>query len=256
MFRAHRFDSRRFKAPLAVPEWSDFDHHGKNCIFLQSTVSVRLNTNEPNNGQNQQQPRPQTKAEIVAQREQVRMLAIALGNWREAARQCGLSEGRVLNWVVRFGWKLPKRIEAPHPREMLSPVVGVVTPAESLEQRLKQDAEATRLGLSTATRKASASLAEREGDEVVYVAAKLKDVVSSAAQLHGWNQPAGVNVNIANVRIPTEAEEAERRARHARLDAITAKLRQLAANRDRDRCGQNACADRSNSSGSVAISGG
>src|SRR5262245_59171424 len=100
---------------------------------------------KPNNGQNQQQPRPRTKAEIVAQREQVRMLGIALGNWREAARQCGLSEGRVLNWVVRYGWKLPKRIEAPHPREMLSPVVGVVTPAESLQERLKHDAEATRV---------------------------------------------------------------------------------------------------------------
>ena len=104
---------------------------------------------EPINGRNQQPLRPQTKAEIVAQREQVRMLGIALGNWREAARQCGLSEGRVLNWVVRYKWKLPKRIEAPHPREVLSPVVGsVVTPAQSLEQRLKQDAEATRIGLS------------------------------------------------------------------------------------------------------------
>jgi hypothetical protein len=39
---------------------------------------------EPDNGQNQQQSRRQTKAEIVAQREQVRMLGIALGNWREA----------------------------------------------------------------------------------------------------------------------------------------------------------------------------
>ena len=159
----------------AVPEWSDFDDgHGKDCIFLESTLSVRLNMNGPNNGQNQQQPRPQTKAEIVAQREQVRMLGIALGNWREAARQCGLSEGRVLNWVVRYGWKLPKRIQAPHPREVLSPVVGVVTPAESLEQRLKHDAEATRVGLSTATRKASVSLAEREGNEVVTASARLK----------------------------------------------------------------------------------
>ena len=52
---------------------------------------------ESNNQQNQQQLRRQTKAEIVAQREQVRMLGIAIGNWREAARQCGLSEGRVLN---------------------------------------------------------------------------------------------------------------------------------------------------------------
>ena len=174
----------------------------------------------PNNGQNQQQPRPQTKAEIVAQREQVRMLGIALGNWREAARQCGLSEGRVLNWVVRYGWKLPKRIEAPHPRELLSPVVGVVTPAESLQERLKHDAEATRVGLSTATRKASVSLAERDGDKVVYVSARLKDVVSSAAQLHGWNQPAAVNVNIANIPMPTEEERAEMRALDAKLDAF------------------------------------
>src|SRR5262245_60763994 len=178
-----------------------------------------------NNGQNQQPLRPQTKAEIIAQREQVRMLPISLGNWREAARQCGLSEGRVLNWVVRYGWKLPKRIEAPHPREVLSPVVGVVTPAESLEQRLKHDAEATRIGLSTATRKASVSLAECEGDEVVYVSARLKDVVSSAAQLHGWNQPA-VNVNIANIPLPTAEERAEMTAIDRKLDAIAAKLKQ------------------------------
>src|SRR5262245_44537298 len=179
-----------------------------------------------NNGQNQQPLRPQTKAEIIAQREQVRMLGIAIGNWRQAARQCGLSEGRVLNWVVRYNWKLPRRIQAPHPREVLSPVVGVVTPAESLEERLKQDAEATRVGLATATRKASISLAERDGDEVVYVSARLKDVVSSAAQLHGWNQPAGVNVNIANIPLPTAEERAEMRALDRKLDAIAAKLKQ------------------------------
>src|SRR5262245_8188111 len=179
----------------------------------------------PNNDQNQQQPHRQTKAEIVAQREQIRMLGIALGNWREAARQCGLSEGRVLNWVVRYDWKLPKRVQAPHPREVLSPVVGVVTPAESLQERLKHDAEATRVGLSTATRKASVSLAERDGDEVVNASAKLKDVVSSAAQLHGWNQPAGVNVNIANIPMPTAEERAEMQALDRKLDAIAAKLK-------------------------------
>jgi hypothetical protein len=108
---------------------------------------------------------------------------------------------------------------------MLSPVVGVVTPAESLEQRLRHDAEATRVGLATATRKASVSLAERDGDEVVNVSARLKDVVSSAAQLHGWNQPAGVNVNIANIPMPTEEERAEMRALDDKLDAIASKLR-------------------------------
>lgn len=186
---------------------------------------------ESNNGRNQLVPRPRTKAEIVAQREQVRMLGIALGNWREAARQCGLSEGRVLNWVVRYGWKLPKRIEAPHPRELLSPVVGVVTPAESLEERLKHDAEATRVGLAAATRKASVSLAERDGDEVVYVSARLKDVVSSAVQLHGWNQPASVNVNIANLPLPSEEERAEMREIDRKLDAIAAKLKDTSFSR-------------------------
>src|SRR5262245_57500397 len=206
----------------AVSKRSDLVFVTAKLHFFQSSLPVRLNMSEPNNCQ-QQQVR-QTKAEIIAQREQVRMLGITLGNWREAARRCGLSEGRVLNWVVRYDWKLPKRVQAPHPREVLSPVVGVVTPAESLQERLKHDAEATRVGLSTATRKASVSLAERDGDEVVYVSAKLKDVVSSAAQLHGWNQPA-VNVNIANIPLPSAEERAEMRALDAKLDAIAAKLK-------------------------------
>ena len=78
--------------------------------------------------------------------------------------------------------------------------------------------------LFTATRKASISLAERDGDEVVYVSAKLKDVVSSAAQLHAWNQPA-VNVNIADIPMPTEEERAEMRALDAKLDAFAAMLK-------------------------------
>jgi hypothetical protein len=59
---------------------------------------------------------------------------------------------------------------------------------------------------------------------VVYVSARLKDVVSSAAQLHGWNQPA-VNVNIANIPMPTAEERAQMRALDAKLDAIAAKLK-------------------------------
>jgi hypothetical protein len=50
-------------------------------------------------------------------------------------------------------------------------------------------------------------------------------VVSSAAQLHGWNQHAGVNVNIANIPMPTEEERAEMRALDAKLDALAAKLK-------------------------------
>src|SRR5262249_4708300 len=100
--------------------------------------------------------------------------------------------------------------------------------ADVLSELLAEDSRETRIGLSTATRKASVTLAECDGDEVVYVAAKLKDVVSSAAQLHGWNQPAGVNVNIANIPMPTAEERAEMRALDDKLDAFAKLLKDQA----------------------------
>jgi hypothetical protein len=60
----------------------------------------------------------------------------------------------------------------------LSPVVGVVTPAQSLEERLKHDAEATRVGLATATRKASVSLAEEERAEMREIDRKLDAIAA------------------------------------------------------------------------------
>ena len=48
-------------------------------------------------------------------------------------------------------------------------------------------------------------------------------MVNSAAQMHGWNQPAGVNVAI--IPLPSAEERAEMRALDAKLDAIAAKLR-------------------------------
>ena len=58
---------------------------------------------------------------------------------------------------------------------------------------------------------------------MVIVSARLKDVVSSAALVHQWNVTSQQNVAV-QVVLPTEAEVAERRARHAKLDAITARL--------------------------------
>jgi len=54
------------------------------------------------------------------------------------------------------------------------------------------------------------------------------EMVNSAAQLHGWNQPAGVNVAI--IPLPSAEERAEMRALDAKLDAIAAKLRNAAVN--------------------------
>jgi hypothetical protein len=56
---------------------------------------------------------------------------------------------------------------------------------------------------------------------VVYVSARLKDVVNSAAQLHGWNVQPAVNVGVqVNVPMPTEEERAEMRAIDAKLVAF------------------------------------
>jgi len=54
---------------------------------------------------------------------------------------------------------------------------------------------------------------------------RLKDAVNSAAQLHGWNQPAGVNVTIANIPLPTAEERAELTAIDRKLDEIAAKIK-------------------------------
>ena len=61
---------------------------------------------------------------------------------------------------------------------------------------------------------------------MVYVSARLKDVVSSAAQLHGWNQPAAVNVNIANIPMPTAKERAEMRRLDQQLDEMPRLLKE------------------------------
>ena len=40
-----------------------------------------------------------------------------------------------------------------------------------------------------------------------------------------WNQPAGVNLNIANIPLPSAEERAEMRALDRKLDALVAKLK-------------------------------
>ena len=131
--------------------------------------------------------------------------------------------------MVRYGWKLPKRIQAPHPREVLSPVVGVVTPAESLQERLKNDAEATHAGLSTATRKASVSLAELDGDEGQRLGeterrGKQRRATAWMARAAGAAGPLILGFRLT-YPLPTEEERAEMRAIDAKLDAFVAKLR-------------------------------
>ena len=69
MTQEHRLHTGRLVHLPAVPKWSDFDdRHSKNCIFLRSTLSVRLNMIEPNNGQvlsTTQDARPRYTGELL-----------------------------------------------------------------------------------------------------------------------------------------------------------------------------------------------
>jgi hypothetical protein len=96
------------------------------------------------------------------------MLGVALGNWREAARRCGLRESRVLNWVVRYNWIMPARAETP-PKPPDVPTCGqrgldVVKPAEILTQTLHERKERSALHLSKYVADASENLAKSRGD--------------------------------------------------------------------------------------------
>jgi hypothetical protein len=113
-------------------------------------------------------PSGMSKAELRALREQVRMLGISLGSWREAARQCGLKEDRVLQWAHRYSWTLPDRTLAV--RQSDQPIVssgvssGVIKPAEVLTRTLQERKERSALSLSKYVVDASDRLAKSEGE--------------------------------------------------------------------------------------------
>ena len=157
-------------------------------------------------------PRP-TKAELVEQREQVRMLAMQIG-YRAAARECGLSEDRVRQWAHRYGWSLPHKLA--RTEDALSP--SVTRPAEALQKRLQHDNESTRLSLSTAVRKGAAALAERDGEDVLNVSRRMKDVVDSASTLHGWNDKQAAS--LVDIHVSIEKDQARARELWAEVERL------------------------------------
>jgi len=80
----------------------------------------------------------------------------------------------------------------------LSP--SVATGAESVANSLAEDSKLTKVGLSTATRKAAGVFATMEGETVINKSEDLKRIVSSAAQIHDWDSNQGkeseLNLNV------------------------------------------------------------
>jgi hypothetical protein len=120
-------------------------------------------------------------------REAVKTLAIAVGV-REAARQLGLNEERVLKWSQRGNWlKQPDPTPQP-PTVTKNDVLTVRKPSEVLSTALADDSKATRIGLSKGTRKAAEVFGRLKGASVIRISEDLRRIVSSASQIHNWEQ--------------------------------------------------------------------
>ena len=154
---------------------------------------------------------------INIDREAVKTLAIAVGV-REAARQLGLNENRVLQWSKRGQWFKPK----PQPPKQ-SDVITVIKPSEALAETLKQHNNDTKLGLSTAAVKTAKHAATMSPVQVLRVSRGLKNVTEIAEKVHGWHAQSarGTNVFAQQAVVIDDAMIDELQARLKRLRGET-----------------------------------
>lgn len=118
-------------------------------------------------------------------REEVKLLAITVGV-RQAARQLGLSEERVLKWSQRGHWfKQPDPIQLP-PTMRQAEVLTVRKPSDVLTEQLADDSNQTKLSLSRSLRRGATALEAMPAEVVFTGADKVKHLVGSASQLHQW----------------------------------------------------------------------
>jgi hypothetical protein len=135
----------------------------------------------------------------------IRAAAVTLGI-RRAARNAAkdLPPGeakrlvdRIRKRAEREGWSQDKAkalAAAQHTNTTLVTTSGqstsptVATGAQSVATALAEDSKQTRVGLSTATRKAATVFAGMEGETVINKSEDLRRIVSSASQIHGWDE--------------------------------------------------------------------
>ncbi len=130
----------------------------------------------------------------------IRALAVLVGV-REAARRAAepLPENererfvdRVLQRCHREGWIREKKAAIAAARgheQALSAKVS--NGADAAANALADDNRATKIGLSRGIRKAAETVGKMEGNHVLWNSEDVRRVVSSAAQVHGWDADKG-----------------------------------------------------------------
>lgn len=137
----------------------------------------------------------------------IRALAVAIGV-REAARRSAadLPEDeqkrfvlRVLQRSHREGWIVQKKEVQAAPRTLsqAKPLSSpVIASSDAMAESLSDDSKTTRLSLSKAAKAAAIAFSERSGEAVIKSAKALREITSTAATLHGWEQAGSTNVQI------------------------------------------------------------
>lgn len=140
----------------------------------------------------------------------IRANAMAVGI-REAARQAARDlpqdeqnrfVERVLKRSTREGW-IARKVEVQAaarvsgtgaPPKPLSALVH--TSADGMANHLAEAGKQTRLHLVKAASSAARAFSERTGEAVINSAKALREITSTAATLHGWEQAGSTNVQI------------------------------------------------------------
>lgn len=131
-------------------------------------------------------------APLDVDKEQIRMLVLAVGV-TEAAKQTGIDLSTVKQWSARGKWlahtrKPPERQQMPLSMQPRA-VTLVTSPADALENTLKERRAQTRLGLSEYAARASRQAAELPDDELLARSVEVKAVASVAESV--WPSERG-----------------------------------------------------------------
>jgi hypothetical protein len=145
----------------------------------------------------------------------IRAASLVIGV-REAARRAAANlpadevkrfVSRVLKRCDRERWldilKEPSKQNAAGPLA-LPQSSNVFNGSDSLAAHLREDNESTRADLSRATRKASKVLGDADGEFVIARSEDLRRVVSSAAQIHGWDQEQQGSGTFGGLRVHSQ----------------------------------------------------
>ncbi len=172
------------------------------------------------------QPQTVTKAVFEQVRRDCHHLALNIG-LNPAARALGIPPDRVRKWAERGKW----RISLIRPQGFNGAPLsqGVTDGIEATKRIVEHYGDRAKIGATIAGARALEHLADADAVTLVKPAHSIAadQWTKAVDRAAGWTQSraAGVNVGVqVNIQPPSEAERAERRSVHAKLDEITRAL--------------------------------